>query len=156
MANILGRTARLECWPGQLQVGTFSEYIVSLLGSRGFWRTRKDQGYSHWSYLSSDRFFRPIIPFTTAKFRRERKSCEIRHTIITNFTVGRDTKMADNQIWKCPWRHVKTKNCWGQQRYCPCKKKEKRDPGPMETCCNPFPRTINQAEHSSWVYKGWT
>ena len=38
-------------------------------------------------------------------------------------------------------------HCWGQQRYqgkyCPCKKKEKRDLGPVVTCCNPLPRTIN-------------
>ena len=34
-----------------------------------------------------------------------------------------------------------------QRKYCPCKKKEKRDLGPVVTCCNPLPRTINQAEH---------
>ena len=34
-----------------------------------------------------------------------------------------------------------------QGKYCPCKKKEKRDLGPVVTCCNPLPRTINQAEH---------
>ena len=28
-----------------------------------------------------------------------------------------------------------------------CKKKEKRDLGHVVTCCNPLPRTINQAEH---------
>ena len=42
------------------------------------------------------------------------------------------------------------------RKYCPCKKKEKRDLGPVVTCCNPLPRTINQAEHPAWVYKEWT
>ena len=35
-------------------------------------------------------------------------------------------------------------------KYCPCEKKEKRDLGPMVTCCDlaaPKARTINQAEH---------
>ena len=109
VANILGRTARLECWPDQLQVGMFSEYIVSLLGSRGFWRTRKEQGYSHWSYLSPDRFFPPIIPFYDRKISKRTK--ELRDpTYYYHKFHGRDTNMADNQIWKCPWRHVKTKN----------------------------------------------
>ena len=43
-----------------------------------------------------------------------------------------------------------------QRKYCSCKKKEKRDLGPVVTCCNPLPRTINQAEHPAWVYKEWT
>ena len=53
-------------------------------------------------------------------------------------------------VWS--WKLSRKQHCWGQQRYCPCKKKEKRDLGPMETCCYPLPRTINQAEHPSWVY----
>ena len=32
-------------------------------------------------------------------------------------------------------------------QYCPCKKKEKRDLVTAVTCCNPLPKTINQAEH---------
>ena len=34
--------------------------------------------------------------------------------------------------------------------------KEKRDLGPVVTSCNPLPRTINEAEHSAWVFKEWT
>ena len=37
-----------------------------------------------------------------------------------------------------------------------CNIKEERDLGPMVTCCNPLPRTINQAEYLAWVYKEWT
>ena len=33
------------------------------------------------------------------------------------------------------------------RKYCPCKKKEKRDLGHVATCCNPLLRTINLAEH---------
>ena len=39
------------------------------------------------------------------------------------------------------------KNPGPAPEYCPCKKKEKRDLGAVVTCCNPLPRTINQAEH---------
>ena len=39
------------------------------------------------------------------------------------------------------------KNPGSAPEYCPCKKKEKRDLGAVVTCCNPLPRTINQAEH---------
>lgn len=46
---------------------------MSLLGSRGFWRTRKEQGYWHWSYLSPDRFFRPIITFYDRKISKRTK-----------------------------------------------------------------------------------
>ena len=42
------------------------------------------------------------------------------------------------------------------RKYCPCKKKEKRDLGHVATCCNPLLRTINLAEHPVWVYKEWT
>ena len=34
--------------------------------------------------------------------------------------------------------------------------KEERDLGPVVTCCNPLPRTINQAEYPASVYKEWT
>ena len=34
--------------------------------------------------------------------------------------------------------------------------KESNDLAPVLTCCNPLPRTINQAKHPAWVYKEWT
>ena len=69
--------------------------------------------------------------------------------VLVNFKEYR--KRIGVNVW------FRKQHCWGQQRYqgkyCPGKKKGKRDLGPVVTCCNPLPRTINQAEYPAWVYK---